>query len=486
MKRVCTLLLAVLFVGLLLAACGKQPPAETTGSAVAESTGKPVYSPEDHPYDFDEHEFNILSVGRGSIGANDFLFDDKNPTILDSAIERRNSAIEELYNIKFVTEQKKTTANQQSPEAYKVLVRDATSGDYTYDMCVIPGYDVSQLAYEGYLFDLQQLPYFDGTNDWYDQNANETFRFHDTLYFTTGDFGINMMDQTYCIAFNKSLAAQYQVEDLYELVRTGEWTLDKMYTISKTVSTDTDGDSVTDIFGTYYWVDAVYGIVNGAGQQMVKLNEETNNYELTLNTEVTNNILERFYEMVHDSKSSLMYQHNSAKKEYIDVFGADKALFFMTTVGLLDNFRNMETDYGILPYVKYNAAQPEYHNTVAPFYMTYLCVPKFVENEERTSAVIEAIGYYSHKEIMPAYYEKKLIGQYCRDMDSSEMLDIIFSTRAYDLGYCYQPANLNKNLIYLVQSNSFDWQSRYTALEGVAVTMLDKISAAYRTTVGLE
>lgn len=481
------LLAALLILAMCLpfAACGKTEP-DNTGDVSSDTT---VVTEEEYKlpeYNFDGYEFKILSAGRGSVNTNDFLYNEENPTVIDSAVERRNKAVQDLYGIKIVTSQRNTTANQQSPEAYRVLVKEAMSGDYNYDMCVIPGYDVSQLAYEGYLSDLNQLPYFDQDNDWYDEKANDAFEFAGTLFFTTGDFGISMMDQTYCIAFNKKLAETYKVENLYDLVNEHKWTIDKMYSISKEVTDDTNGDGVTDVYGTLYWVDAVYGVVNSAGQKMVTLDPDTLNYELTINTEVTHNMLEKFFNMVMDPESSLKYQHNSAKKEYIPIFSGDQALFFMTTIGKLGEFRDMETDYGILPYVLYNEQQTEYANTVAPFYMNYLCVPLMVENEERTSAIIEAIGYYSHEYIIPAYYDKTLNGQYTRDEESSAMLDIIFETRAYDLGYCYQPANRNKHLIYMLNDGSFDWQSRYAKLEIPAQTFLDLISSALRKTAGVE
>ena len=118
--------------------------------------------------------------------------------------------------------------------------------------------------------------------------------------------------------------------------------------------------------------------------------------------------------------------------------------------------------------------------------MNFLCVPLLVEDAERTSAILEAIGFYSHEYIIPAYYDKTLNGQYTRDEESSAMLDIIFNTRAYDLGYCYQPANLNKNLIYMLQGGSFDWASRYASLEQPAKIILDMISQSYRRTLGME
>lgn len=485
-KRILATLLLLALLLPTFAACGDNKKPDTTTDPVntddTSATEEEYKLPE---FDFEGHEVNILTAAR-SISRSDFLYDENTPTVLDAAIERRNRAVEQLYDITITTEMQFTTANQQSPQAYRRLVQDATSGDYTYDFCVIPGYDVSQLAYEGYLSDLNAMPFFDGTKSWYDQNANETFEFADALFFTTGSANVDMMDQTYCIAFNKELAAKYGLEDFYELVKNYEWTIDRMYKIAKEVADDTDGDGRTDVYGIYYWVDAVYGMVNAAGQRMVTLNKDTNTYDLTINTEVTANMLERFCNIVFDSDTSKMYQHNSANKEYIEVFSGDKALFFLTTIGLLSNFRDMETDYGILPYVLYNEEQTRYYNTVAPFYMTYMCVPLMVEDEERTSAILEAIGYYSEEYIIPAYYEKTLHGQYTRDEASSEMLDLIFDTRCYDLGYCYQPANLNKNLIYMLQSGNYDWASRYASLETPAKTALAVISEAYRSAVGIK
>lgn len=482
MKRFLSLVLAALLVLPMLVACGKDDTPDTEVVSTTAAVEEAYKLPE---YDFEEHEFNILQAGRSTVNHNDFLYDEQSPSVLDAAIERRNKAVESQYNIKIVTRQQNTTANQQSPEAYRVLVREATAGDYNYDMCVIPGYDVSQLAYEGYLTDLNILPYFDAENEWYDQKANETFTFGKTLFFTTGDYGVDMMDQTCCIAFNKGLAEQFGVENLYDLVNDYKWTIDKMHSIAKEVTTDSDGDGVTDIYGNLYWVDSIYCALNATGDRLVRLNPNTYEYELTCNNERVYNMLERFYNLVQDPKVSIKYLHVSAQKEYIPIFSGNQALFFQTTIGKLGEFRDMETDYGILPYFLYDEQQTEYHNTVAPFYMNYMCVPLMVEDEERTSAIIEAIGYYSNQYVIPAYYDKTLTGQYTRDEDSAEMLDIIFETRAYDIGYCYQPANLNKNLIHMLNDGNFDWTSRYARLEMAAGIILGVISESYQKTAGV-
>jgi len=473
-KKLFVLALAAV-LSLSLASCGGDKDAVTT-APVGEQNVNENGLPE---YDFGQYEFNILSVGRGTVCTDDFAYEEDSANLLDQAIYSRNLEVENLYNVKIKTQWKDTTANQRSPEGFQTLMREATSGDATYDLCVIPGYDVSELAYNGYLTDLNKLPHFDGSASWYDQKAVETFTFGDSLFFTAGDYGINLMDQTYCIAFNKNLAADYGIEDLYSLVKGNKWTLEKMNEIAKSVS-----NPENNVYGNLYWVDSIYGALNAADRQLVVLDEATLNYKLAANDETTINVLRDFYEMVMNESVSLKYQHNSAAKEYVDIFSGNQALFFLTTIGTLADFRDMDTDYGILPYFLYTENQAEYHNTVAPFYMNYMCVPLVVENYQRTSAIMEAIGYYSEQEIIPAYYDKTLNGKYVRDAESSAMLDIIFDTRAYDLGYCYQPAHINKHLIYMLNEQKNDWATRYASLEGQAQALLDVISMEYREAIG--
>lgn len=45
-------------------------------------------------------------------------------------------------------------------------------------------------------------------------------------------------------------------------------------------------------------------------------------------------------------------------------FSTDHALFCAGNAYLTSEFRNMESDYGILPYPKYNEAQEQYYSTV--------------------------------------------------------------------------------------------------------------------------
>ena len=58
------------------------------------------------------------------------------------------------------------------------------------------------------------------------------------------------------------------------------------------------------------------------------------------------------------------------------------------------------------------------------------------------------------------------------------MLDIIRDTRVYDLGYFYQPGNINKQLIIQFRAANADWMSTYKRLEKAAALQLKNINKA--------
>ena len=116
----------------------------------------------------------------------------------------------------------------------------------------------------------------------------------------------------------------------------------------------------------------------------------------------------------------------------VDMFQADRGLFYAASCFYIENLRNMQTDFGILPYPKYDESQKEYYSRIEGCEMSG--IPNTITDKARTSAVIEALASISATTVEPAYYDIVLKSQAARDNDSSEMLDIIFANRVFDLG----------------------------------------------------
>lgn len=104
----------------------------------------------------------------------------------------------------------------------------------------------------------------------------------------------------------------------------------------------------------------------------------------------------------------------------------DCSLFWISTL------RDSETDFGIIPYPKFNDSQENYYARVSYFMPSML--PATNTDLELVGAVMEYANYRAKVNITPAYYDISLKGKVSRDEESVEMLDLILANRVVDLG----------------------------------------------------
>ena len=104
------------------------------------------------------------------------------------------------------------------------------------------------------------------------------------------------------------------------------------------------------------------------------------------------------------------------------------------------SLRDMEIDFGLIPYPLYDEAQTDYHTHVDAW-NGMLCVGKTAQDTERTGIIVEAFAAETYKMVMPVYYEKALGDKYLRDETSVQMMDILFDGIIYDFGYIFDNWN---------------------------------------------
>ena len=78
------------------------------------------------------------------------------------------------------------------------------------------------------------------------------------------------MDRVLSMFYNQKLADEYKLPDLYELVRSGSWTLPKYFEITKNVTTDLNGDTKFDDNDRYAFVglDGISRLASGVKTHM--------------------------------------------------------------------------------------------------------------------------------------------------------------------------------------------------------------------------
>ena len=483
MKRfgmiLCTLLLLAAFAG-----CGDKTPASTTASSdnaeqTTAQTGEALGVPE--TADYGGAAVNILSAG--SVAYNDFDFDEESSLALDNAQYKRKRLVEENYKVEIHEDIKQAYSSGGGP-GFMQISTDVSAGDCSYDLALIAGYDVSVLAYSGLLYDLNSVPGIDLSKSWWDQKANESLSVNGVMFFTTGEITCSDNNAAFVILFNKGLLKDYELENPYTLVYDGEWTMDKFAELCKTVTEDLDQNGTMDAndrFGLLVWDDSVVGIVNAAGQRCCTINAD-GNIELTLYNETTISALEKYFSIAYDTQYAYTYQRVSGYDEQA-LWSGNHGLFWTTWLGIVPRYREMENDFGILPYPKLNTAQTDYYTTVAPYNSQFICMPLIQNDAERAGTITEALAYYGKKIVTPAYYDVNLIGQSTRDEESEDMLKIIFDNLVFDIGYYYQIGPYNKELIYMVREYDTNFASRYDSKKNIAENMLGVINEYYQRAV---
>ena len=113
-------------------------------------------------------------------------------------------------------------------------------------------------------------------------------------------------------------------------------------------------------------------------------------------------MLSKFMSLVFDRTIAFSIYHSGDHIE--SMFAADQVLFYNRYLNIVKKYRNMETDFGILPFPLYEETQQEYYTTVHAYGNSFICVPIVLEDVEMTGIVLEDMSFASMYIITPAYY----------------------------------------------------------------------------------
>jgi hypothetical protein len=451
--------------------------ANAAEDSVSEETTTGKILPDIPAADYGGHEFNIiisLNTVREDVW-NDFHAEAESGDVINDAIYRRNIYVEDLYNVDI-----KDIVFKD--DLQKKVKNSVAAADNDYDALLIRGYDACALALEGYLIDLNDMAPLDLTKPWWDQKANRDLMIKDKMFYTTGDISNVVNEATYAILFNKKLVTDYELEDPYALVKNGDWTYDKLIELGSQVSSDLNGDgkyNFDDLYGALVWDDTMMGIVNSIGEKCALINAN-GEIELTLYSNRVLNIFDKYMAFVLDNTKALMYQREDWSGEKTNaLFANNQGLFYLQIMELVIRLRAMEVDFGVLPYPKLEKSQEDYYSTVSSWHSGYVCVSLVQEDLTRTGAILEALAAESMYTLKPAYYDIALKGKYVRDQESEEMLDLIFDSRLYDLGWLYQIGGYNEQIMNLYRNKKTDFTSMYNQYLSKAEQDVVKINTAF-------
>ena len=374
-----------------------------------------------------------------------------NGDILNDAAYERKLRIEQEYNMTIthidIADMKQSTQKLKS----SVLANDGL-----YDIALIRGGIFEELLTSGVLLDLAKMPYLNLEKPWWEKKAYESLAIGKTHYGMDGSMSTNTLLAVDILCFNKDILKDYGMDSPYNLVKSGKWTWDKAVEMAKLVSSDINGDgkmTKDDKWGISYTVNTNVSVLNNSGIKIAELDNDGVPV-ITLNMGEAVSKIQNILAILFDQSYSFDTLNTGGASLANDaLFSDNRALFMFAGTHDIGLLRKMDIDFGIIPYPKYDTAQPEYIPALLGQSVPLICVPKTNDDLENTGIFMEAFAYEGYKSLLPQFYEKVLMGKLARDDESEEMLDYIFNNVVYDVGAILNFADIAGKICWMPKKN---------------------------------
>ena len=324
-------------------------------------------------------------------------------------------------------------------------VDSVRAGDDTYKLVHHRGIYVFQHAAEGLGYLWSDIDTVDLTKNYWFDDINANLSIGGRLITAAGAYNISTYTYTFAILFNKKLIEDYGLEDPYQVVRDGKWTWEKFAEFGVKGAYELDGDgnmTEADAWGFFCSPKVAPQSFTKAANTLLLTKDENDYPVYTLDSdEHFVEVFTRIFELLYDGRF-WMYTDASdgdIPATGIRVFNAGRALMIDCTFLSIPQFRDMDADFGVIPYPKYDEAQDEYYSENENIFLPMIPSSLRLSDAKMAGAVMEAMSSYAIRYTIPEYYEVLLKTKLARDEESGEMFDIIMAHRVFDPALFYIP-----------------------------------------------
>jgi len=427
--------------------------------------------------DYEGYTFNILSTDPGTLWGwrVSISAEEETGEPLNDAVFRRNTAIEERYNITIAN-----SAELDNTATSANAKQLSLAGD---DLYSIISYGVKwQLsdAVNGCFVNLNSVDTLDMENAWWNSEAGKLLTLHGKLFVGFSEMNTFNNEALACVYMNNDIIANNALESPYDLVREGRWTLDVMYDMSVAAARDLDGSgnmSEGDIIGYAVGIGSINSLLTAAAQPHVIIGED-GSYILNHGTESSIAAAEKIAKLTNDVNSGVYLNDQSWGTAS---FQSGNGLFSEGVIASLGTMREAEFSLAPVPSPKFDEQQESYYSMMSNQSFA-IVIPKPNKELEKTGVICEALGAYSLETLRETYYESMLKEKMARDTDTVEMLDAIIDSSAIDVGVMNEVSwgTLISGYIGSIRASGADELSSYAAKnQKMAEKLLEKISNTY-------
>lgn len=439
MKRILICLLAAL----LLTSCGGAPADETTSETENTAVENVPAETETTADDF----FKVTAEDNGgktfsllTTETQQYEYDALELTgdIVNDAVYGRNLAAEELLGIDFEFIYK--PGDWANKDSYCQLITNSImAADGAYDIVSGMISCVQPIASTQMFMNVYDLPDINLDNPWWVSELQGDLTINGKLIGFIGDMSLSMYKGLSVIFANMGHITKMGLEDPYGMVLEGKWTLDKMIEQTKGIGQDTNGDGTytlgEDLYGMLIYEVPYRSMQASLDLQMIGLNAEGIPTVNPLSDQLASAV-DRLTSYLKEEGVLCQDFGTEGVIEINGYFASDKMVYYMGKLEALDYLRDMENDYAIIPFPKYDENQDKYLTLIATA-TQMIYIPTTTNDAGLTGKVCETLSYYSYKDVVPAYYDVALKNKYSRDENTQKMLDIIRAGAVMPFEYAY-------------------------------------------------
>ncbi len=370
------------------------------------------------------------------------------------ALKQRNEKVEKELGIKISTE---CYTRQTLPAEVLLLSKSAK-----YDVVVMnAARDLVPVGVKGSFYDLSDLSqdsYLNPQAPWWDYILFEATAYKGLNRFITGDLNLTYAADLGVTYVNARLWESYAKDiealsitngqsDPYELVKNGYWTLDLVAELGKILEEDEEENKEIDLLHSYgeQMINTTADrILAGSGFVLSTL---TQNCELQSNLAAEENAKKLVKMCALLNMETVKVLSYSTDSTIIDQFAKGKTLL---AIGSLfegqGKLIKMKDNFYVLPLPLFDHAQFSYDDPSLG-YRSASCSEQYCqfavfkgETDEKIPAItatLELMGYYTHRDVLPVYYDSFLGGKYSKDLQIKEMVDLARNGRYADFSKAF-------------------------------------------------
>ena len=502
MKKTLAIILAMLMCLSILVSCGNNTePTDTTTAATqgtqasateATTTAPATESPydengflkDDLPADLNFGGQKITILYWDDVARPEFDVPELTGDLIGDAIFTRNAAVEERLGIDL--NWVGTPGSYSVQENYINTAENDVKSGGEFDVFAAYSLSAVTMTLRGLYRDLLPAQNLNFEQPWWPGKLLDDTTINGKLYFCSGDISTNVLQQMYLVLFNKSMAEELKLPNLYEIADQGKWTVDKMAELASNVYSDLNGNAAADLsdrFGIGLRKNTMFdGFFLGADLRSI---EKDANGTMIIADEFTSektvDLLTKLVALFHESNYTAFPQ---TVEGWTNAIFANGQVLFMVDLGNVTSSTEVagtSVNYGVLPVPKYDEQQERYITGLQSGYTMYSAsIAVDDATRDAIGAMIECMASESYRQVIPAVYETTMKLKYSSGENDARMYDLIRAGITFDLGNIFaEPLDSITYFAFREAANNANtnWASIIKAKSRILQKGLDSLTA---------